>query len=287
VGSALELRRSPIRTFERAMRAHGDVVRLAIGPPGVRYELYCVFHPDGVRAVLAGSREVYSKGTRFHRRIAESFGWGQLTSEGELWRRQRRLVQPLFTRRQIAGYAELMVEEAAAVAARWERAARQPQRRARPASALRRRRRADHAPRARRGRRRGPHRADVHAAPPRPPSGRAAPDPPGDRHRPRRALADRRRPPGAHPHWENADGFEPARFTPEREAALHPYAYFPFGAGPRACIGSHFAMLETTTAVAVLLQRFRIESQHDDVALDTEGITLRPKHTVPIRLVRR
>jgi cytochrome P450 len=123
LGSALDLRRSQVRTYERVMREQGDVVRLVVGPPGVRFDLYCVFHPDGVKAVL-GSRGVYSKRSRFYEQIAEVFGWGLLTSEGELWRRQRRLIQPLFTRRQIATYAELMVREAAAVAGRWDRAAR-------------------------------------------------------------------------------------------------------------------------------------------------------------------
>jgi cytochrome P450 len=123
-GSALDLRRSRIRTYERAMREHGDVVRLAVGPPGVRFDLYCVFHPDDVKAVLAGSGQGYSKGTRFYRQIAQAFGWGLVTSEGDLWQRQRRLIQPLFTRKQIASYAELMAEEAAAVAGRWDLAAR-------------------------------------------------------------------------------------------------------------------------------------------------------------------
>ena len=68
----------------------------------MRFDLYCVFHPDGVRSVLAGSREGFSKRNRFYEQIAEAFGWGLLTSEGELWKRQRRLVQPLFTRTQIA-----------------------------------------------------------------------------------------------------------------------------------------------------------------------------------------
>jgi hypothetical protein len=45
LGSALDLRRSRIRTYVRMMREYGDAVRLAVGPPGVRFELYCVFHP--------------------------------------------------------------------------------------------------------------------------------------------------------------------------------------------------------------------------------------------------
>ncbi|HYN52780.1 MAG TPA: cytochrome P450, partial [Thermoleophilaceae bacterium] len=124
LGWALELRRSQIRTYERVMREQGDVVRLVVGPPGLRFELYMVFHPDGVKSVLAGSREAYSKGNRFYLQIAEAFGWGLLTSEGELWQRQRRLIQPLFTRREIASYSALMAEEAAAVAERWDRARR-------------------------------------------------------------------------------------------------------------------------------------------------------------------
>jgi cytochrome P450 len=199
LGSALDLRRSQIRTYERVMREHGDVVRLAVGPPGVRFDLYCVFHPDGVKAVLVGSRERYSKGNRFYRQIAQAFGWGLLTSEGELWQRQRRLVQPLFTRKQVAAYAQLMAEEAAAV----------------------------------------------------------------------------------------AEAFDPARFTAERERERHPHAYFPFGGGPRACIGSHFAMLEATIAVALPLQRFQIRSDQERVRLDTQGITLRPEGAVPIRPAAR
>jgi Cytochrome P450 len=48
-----------------------------------------------------------------------------------------------------------------------------------------------------------------------------------------------------HPqHWDRPAIFDPDRFTPEREAARHRYAYLPLGAGPRACIGSSFALLE-------------------------------------------
>jgi cytochrome P450 len=50
--------------------------------------------------------------------------------------------------------------------------------------------------------------------------------------------------------WEDPDEFDPSRFEPETEAARHRYACFPFGAGPRACIGGHFAVMEAVIALA-------------------------------------
>jgi cytochrome P450 len=87
--------------------------------------------------------------------------------------------------------------------------------------------------------------------------------------------------------WEEVETFEPSRFAAEPEAARHPYAYFPFCAGPRACIGSHFAMLEATMALAVLLQRLEIRSEREAAAPDTHGMTLRPDGAVPIAVHRR
>ena len=49
LGSARELRRDRLGMYEHAMRRDGDVVRFPIGPPGRRFELYGVFHPDGVQ----------------------------------------------------------------------------------------------------------------------------------------------------------------------------------------------------------------------------------------------
>jgi cytochrome P450 len=50
--------------------------------------------------------------------------------------------------------------------------------------------------------------------------------------------------------WENSEEFHPCHFDPEHEPARHCYAYFPFGAGPRACIGGHFAVMEAVIALA-------------------------------------
>lgn len=62
-----------------------------------------------------------------------------------------------------------------------------------------------------------------------------------------------------HPdYWEDPEKFDPERFTPERSAGRHRYAYFPFGGGPRICLGNNFAMLEATIAVAMTAQRFKL-----------------------------
>ena len=87
--------------------------------------------------------------------------------------------------------------------------------------------------------------------------------------------------------WEDAQRFDPERFAPEREAERHPYAYFPFGGGPRGCIGSHFALMEAVIALSILLRRHRIAAVPDDVPVDTNGITLRPAGPVPMRLAPR
>src|SRR5919108_2363029 len=120
IGSALELQRDILGTYERARRRYGDVVRFAMGPPGLRTMLYVVFHPDAVRRVLAGEADAYRKDNRFYQEVRWALGDGLLNSQDERWLRQRRFVQPLFTRKRIAGYADSMAEEAAELVKRWE-----------------------------------------------------------------------------------------------------------------------------------------------------------------------
>jgi cytochrome P450 len=124
LGSALDLRRDLLATFEQAHRRYGDVVRISAGPPGLRIVMYGVFSPEGVHQVLTGTGQRYTKDNLFYRETAAMLGDGLLTSEGDRWQRQKRFIQPLFTRRRVAGYVEVMAEETAAVIDRWQSAAR-------------------------------------------------------------------------------------------------------------------------------------------------------------------
>src|SRR4029077_5617882 len=96
-----------------AASPYGDAVRLPVGPK----ELYLFNHPDHARHVLADNAANYHKGIGLvHARRA--LGDGLLTSEVELWRKQRRVIQPAFQSRRIAEQADVVAEEVAGLVAR-------------------------------------------------------------------------------------------------------------------------------------------------------------------------
>lgn len=87
---------------------YGDAVRLGVGPRA----LYFFNHPDQAKHVLADNSQNYHKGIGLsHARRA--LGDGLLTSEGELWRKQRKVIQPVFQAKRIAQQAGVVAEEAA------------------------------------------------------------------------------------------------------------------------------------------------------------------------------
>jgi cytochrome P450 len=77
--------------------------------------------------------------------------------------------------------------------------------------------------------------------------------------------------------WEQPDAFDPERFRPERAAGRPRFAYFPFGGGPRQCIGNHFALMEAQIALAMIAQRYVLRLIPGQVVTPHPGLTLRPK----------
>jgi cytochrome P450 len=419
-------RRGQVCFFLESWRAYGDIVRFRLGP----FVGHILAHPDHIQQVLAGNAHNYSKGPSYAK--AQSvIGCGLLTSEGDLWRRQRRLVQPSFTQRSTLPLAGTMISTIEAMLGRWEIAARDrtvlainremaqlaltiigqtifsadlddvvqailtaavdvsafvnhrlasfldvPL--ALPTPANRRFKRAVRSfdtvvyqlIAARRGQQRDTTDLLDRLLEARDEDGRSMPDQQirdevltlllaghetsaialswiwyllaqypevehslhaelaavlGDRRAsaddlallpytrmvveetlrlyppvwtfPRAAIADDLIggyyiPAGSlifpsqylthrHPDfWENPGRFEPERFTPERSAHRARYAYYPFGGGPRSCIGSHFAMLELCLVVATVAQRFHLSLRPGPPIEPMSMVTLHPSRDI-------
>jgi cytochrome P450 len=87
--------------------------------------------------------------------------------------------------------------------------------------------------------------------------------------------------------WDEPEKFKPARFFPGQATNRHKFAYFPFGGGPRVCIGNTFAMLEGPLVLATILQKLRVELVPGHPVVPDPTFTLRPKHGVKVCLFRR
>jgi cytochrome P450 len=108
-------RREPLSFLQRLAQQYGDFATFRMGGQ----HMFLVNHPDYVREVLVTNNSNFVKG-RALQRAKRLLGQGLLTSEGELHRRQRLLVQPAFHRQRIASYGKVMVEHADRASARWK-----------------------------------------------------------------------------------------------------------------------------------------------------------------------
>ena len=87
--------------------------------------------------------------------------------------------------------------------------------------------------------------------------------------------------------WDNPEGFMPERFEPAEVKKRPRYAYYPFGAGPRICIGQHFALLEATLILAELAQHYRLKLVPGLWVAPQFMGTLRPSRDVLMTLEER
>ncbi|MDX2170677.1 MAG: cytochrome P450 [Deltaproteobacteria bacterium] len=111
-------RRDPLGLLQWAAAEFGDVVRVDAWP----LQAHLLFHPDAVKHVLLDNNRNYWKGGLVGR-VKPLIGEGLFTSEGDFWRRQRRLAQPAFHRQRIEAFATLMSDAGTRMLDDWQAAA--------------------------------------------------------------------------------------------------------------------------------------------------------------------
>src|SRR3954462_4901175 len=114
LGNTVELLADPLAFLSRISREYGDVVRFTV--PGQK--VYLLNHPDAIEETLKASGEDLIKDD-FTQRLSIAVGRGLLTSDGEFWRRQRKLAQPAFHHHRVRAYADTMVGHAERAMARF------------------------------------------------------------------------------------------------------------------------------------------------------------------------
>ena len=87
--------------------------------------------------------------------------------------------------------------------------------------------------------------------------------------------------------WDHPDAFDPSRFLGERRDRIDRFAYIPFGAGPRVCIGMAFAMQEGIILLAHLLRAFRFDLVEGHPVMPLQRVTLRPREGMKMHVKRR
>ena len=87
--------------------------------------------------------------------------------------------------------------------------------------------------------------------------------------------------------WDQPDTFIPERFLPGAENKPHKFAYVPFSAGPRVCLGKSFGIVESVLSIAIIAQRFRLTLPEGTEVLHECRLTLRPKGNLPMTLEKR
>jgi cytochrome P450 len=87
--------------------------------------------------------------------------------------------------------------------------------------------------------------------------------------------------------WEKPDSFDPLRFLPGSREKIDRFAYLPFGAGPRVCIGASFSLQEAAIILAYIMRSFSLELKKNHAVKPVQRITLKPEGGLPMTLRRQ
>jgi cytochrome P450 len=116
LGSIGDIYRDRLRFVLDTARIYGDVAQYRVA----HMRMYQVNHPEGVGRLLHDNHRNYSKDVPTFGTLRLFLGNGLFTSDGDFWRRQRRLAQPAFHRRRVAAFGELMTEATEEMLERWQ-----------------------------------------------------------------------------------------------------------------------------------------------------------------------
>lgn len=87
--------------------------------------------------------------------------------------------------------------------------------------------------------------------------------------------------------WSNPEGFDPERFAPSADGPDHRYAHFPFGGGPRKCVGADFAVMEYKYILAMVTRRFQLDLVPGQSIDQEANVTLHPEGEMRMSIERR
>jgi cytochrome P450 len=82
--------------------------------------------------------------------------------------------------------------------------------------------------------------------------------------------------------WDDPERFDPERFDPDRQSVRSTYAYLPFGAGPRFCVGNHLGMMEATFVLAMVARELRLSKVPGHVVVPEPMLSLRVRSGLPM-----
>lgn len=114
LGSLPEFQKDPLYFLLNNRRQYGNIFRFQIGAGTV----YLISHPEDIKYVLQDNSRNYHKG-KAYKNLEPFLGQGLLTSEGENWRHDRRLMQPAFHRDRIANFSKIMTDATEAMLDNW------------------------------------------------------------------------------------------------------------------------------------------------------------------------